>query len=86
VTNIRVVSVLSSAALFTVLTFLTPFLERIAGLTSHAAVLALFLFGAGLTVGGLIGGRFADQKSLLAIRVFLLLDAVVLLGFAVVAS
>lgn len=49
------VSMLSSAALFCVLTFLTPLLEHEAGLTPHGAALALFLFGAGLTVGGLAG-------------------------------
>ena len=58
------VSTLSSAALFTVLTFLTPLLEQEAGLTPHGAALALFVFGAGLTAGGLAGGRLADRDSL----------------------
>ena len=75
------VSMLSSAALFTVLTFLTPLLENQAGMTPHEAALALFLFGAGLTVGGLAGGRLADRNVLLAIRALLVADAVALAGF-----
>jgi DHA1 family inner membrane transport protein len=75
------VSMISSAALFTVLTFLTPLLEHEAGLTPHGAALALFLFGAGLTVGGLAGGRLADGRVLLAIRALLAADAIALVGF-----
>ena len=76
------VSMLTSAALFTVLTFLTPMLEREAGLSPHGATLALFLFGAGLTVGGLIGGRLADRNALLAIRGLLVADAIALVGLS----
>lgn len=72
------VSMLSSAALFAVLTFLTPLLEKESGLTPHGATLALFLFGAGLTVGGLLGGRLADRNTLTAMRVLLVADAVAL--------
>ena len=75
------VSTLSSAALFTVLTFLTPLLEHEAGLTPHGAASALFLFGAGLTIGGLAGGRLADGDVLLAIRALLAADAIALVGF-----
>ena len=78
------VSMLSSAALFTVLTFLTPLLEHEAGMTPHGAALALFLFGAGLTVGGVVGGRFGERHVLLAIRVLLVADAVALAGFGLV--
>jgi DHA1 family inner membrane transport protein len=76
------ISALSSAALFTVLTFLTPLLEKEAGLTPHGATLALFLFGAGLTVGGLAGGRLADRSALLALRVLLVVDAIALVGLS----
>ena len=76
------VSALSSAALFTVLTFLTPLLEKEAGLTPHGATLALFLFGAGLTVGGLVGGRLADRAVLFALRALLVADAIALAGLS----
>ena len=75
------VSTLSSAGLFTVLTFLTPMLEHEAGMTPHGAAVALFLFGAGLTAGGMVGGRFADRHALLALRALLAVDALALAGF-----
>lgn len=75
------VSMLTSAALFCVLTFLAPMLEQAAGLSPHGAALALFLFGAGLTAGGLVGGRFADRNGLRALRLLLVADAIVLLVF-----
>lgn len=80
------VSTITSAALFTVLTFLTPLLEKEAGTTPHGATLALFLFGGGLTIGGLIGGRFADRDSVLAIRVLLFADAIALVGLSLLLS
>ena len=72
------VSMLSSAALFAVLTFLTPLLEKETGLTPHGTTLALFLFGAGLTVGGLVGGRMADRNTLAAMHALLVADAIAL--------
>ena len=78
------VSTLSSAGLFSVLTFLTPLLEHEAGLTPHGAALALFLFGAGLAVGGLVGGRLADRDTLRAIRALLVADAIALAGLGFV--
>jgi MFS transporter, DHA1 family, inner membrane transport protein len=80
------VSILSSAALFTVLTFLTPLLEHEAKLTPHGAALALFVFGAGLTVGGLAGGRLADRNALLAIRALLAADAAALVVFGLLVG
>ena len=75
------VSMFTSVALFAVLTFLTPLLERETGLSPHGAALALFLFGAGLTVGGLVGGRVGEGRGVVAIRGLLVLDAVALVGF-----
>ena len=80
------ISTLSSAALFTVLTFLTPLLEHEAGLTPHGAALALFVFGAGLTVGGLAGGRLADRNAVVAIRWLLVVDALALALLGLVAQ
>jgi MFS transporter, DHA1 family, inner membrane transport protein len=78
------VSTLSSAALFTVLTFLTPLLEHETRLTPHAAAVTLFLFGAGLTAGGLVGGRLADRNALNAIVMLLFADAAALIFFGFV--
>jgi DHA1 family inner membrane transport protein len=68
------ISVLASASLFSVYTYITPLLEHVTGLTPQVVTYALLVFGAGLTVGNFIGGRLADWKlmpSLLAIMVVL---------------
>ena len=74
------VSMFTSVALFTVLTFVTPLLEHETALTPHGAALALFLFGAGLTVGGLVGGRLGEGRAVVAIRWLLVFDALALMG------
>ena len=54
------ISVLSSVSLFAVFTFITPLLEEVSGLTPHGVTWALLLFGLGITLGNLVGGRLAD--------------------------
>ena len=56
------ISVLSSVSLFSVFTYITPLLEQVSGLSPHAVTWALLLFGLGITLGNLIGGRLADWK------------------------
>lgn len=56
------VSTLASVSLFTVFTYITPLLEDVSGLTPGQVTGALLLFGVGLTVGNLIGGRLADKR------------------------
>ena len=79
-----IVSTLSSAGLFTALSFLTPLLERESGFTAHGAALGLLVFGIGLTAGGLIGGRFPERHSVFAIRTLLTVDALALVVFGLV--
>jgi DHA1 family inner membrane transport protein len=55
-------SVMASASLFSVFTYITPLLREVTGLTPKTAAAVLLLFGAGITVGNLIGGRLADWK------------------------
>jgi DHA1 family inner membrane transport protein len=56
-------SVLSSASLFSVFTYITPLLEDITGLTPHHVTFVLLLFGVGITIGNLVGGRLADWRQ-----------------------
>ncbi len=56
------VSTLASVSLFTVFTYITPLLEDVSGLTPTQVTGALLLFGVGLTVGNLVGGRLADKR------------------------
>jgi DHA1 family inner membrane transport protein len=68
------ISVLASASLFVVFTYITPLLETVTGLKPSAVTFALLVFGVGLTVGNLAGGRLADWRlmpSLLGIFVAL---------------
>lgn len=54
-------STVSSVALFCVFTYIAPILEIVTHLSPHAVTWALVLFGVGITVGNLVGGRYSDQ-------------------------
>jgi len=56
------ISVLSSASLFSVFTYITPMLETITQLSPPTVSWLLLLFGVGITVGNLLGGRLADWR------------------------
>ena len=56
------ISVLSSASLFSVFTYITPLLERVTRISPSAVTVALLIFGVGLTAGNAVGGRLADWK------------------------
>jgi DHA1 family inner membrane transport protein len=69
-----VISVLASASLFGVLTYITPILENVTRLSAGSVTLMLLLFGVGLTLGNLLGGRLGDWRlmpSLIGILVLL---------------
>ena len=61
------ISVLCSASLFSVFTYVTPMLETVTRLSPHAVSWLLLLFGAGITAGNLIGGRLADWRLMPAL-------------------
>ena len=70
------ISALVSASLFTVFTYITPMLEDVTGVSPHGVSIVLLLFGVGLTLGNVVGGRLADWKlmpSLIAILLALIL-------------
>lgn len=56
------ISVLVSASLFSVFTYITPILETVTGLSPRGITAVLLLFGCGITIGNLIGGRLADWR------------------------
>ncbi|MGI4953736.1 MAG: MFS transporter [Janthinobacterium lividum] len=58
------ISMLASVSLFSVFTYITPLLRQEAGLSPHAVTWTLLLFGVGLTIGNLVGGRLADWRLL----------------------
>jgi len=73
-------STLSSVSLFCVLTYIAPMLESVTRLTPHAVTWVLVIFGAGITVGNLIGGRFSDWKQLPTLLVGYAVLAVTFIG------
>ena len=64
---VLLLSTLSSVSLFCVLTYIAPMLEAITHLSPNTATWVLVLFGAGITVGNLLGGRLSDWRQLPAI-------------------
>jgi DHA1 family inner membrane transport protein len=58
------ISTLASVSMFSLFTYITPLLEDVTGLTPHGVTGALLGIGVGLTIGNLLGGRFADRNLL----------------------
>ncbi len=61
---VLVLSTLSSVALFCVFTYIAPMLEQVTRLSEHAVTWVLVVFGVGITVGTLVGGRLSDWKQI----------------------
>ncbi len=57
-------STLLSASMFCVFTYVAPILETVTHLSPHAVTWVLVIFGVGITLGNLVGGRLADWKQL----------------------
>ncbi|MGJ7489842.1 MFS transporter [Variovorax sp. ZT4R33] len=54
-------TVIGYAGVFVVFTFVQPLLNRLTGLTDGAVSAVLLLFGGGMAIGNLLGGRLADR-------------------------
>ena len=61
------ISVLASASMFSVFTYITPMLTDVTGITPRQVTYVLLLFGVGLTIGNYIGGRLGDWRLMPAI-------------------
>lgn len=64
---VLLLSMLSSVSLFCVLTYLAPMLEKVTHLSPDAVTWVLVLFGAGITIGNLLGGRLSDWRQIATI-------------------
>ena len=53
-------TVFGFGGVFVILTFIAPILGEVTGMSPNALTVALFVFGAGLTLGSTMGGRLAD--------------------------
>ncbi|PDQ22082.1 MFS transporter [Mesorhizobium sanjuanii] len=76
------ISALASASLFAVFTYIKPYLTDVSGLSTGAVTWVLLLFGGGMTIGNIVGGRLADWKLMPTVIGTLLMLALLLLGFA----
>ena len=74
------VTVVFMTGIFSIYTYIAPFLKQTTGLTGSAVAVVLFIFGAGATIGNLAAGSLADRIG--ATRVV----TTVLLGLAVIFS
>lgn len=65
-------TVLQSTGIFAVITFVQPLLTQAAGFEESMVSPILLLFGAGMIVGNLLGGRLADHRPTRAVLATLL--------------
>lgn len=75
------ISTLCSASLFTVFTYITPILRDITGIAPTGVTWILLIFGVGLTIGSLLGGKLASFNMMKSLLWLLVSIVVVLLLF-----
>lgn len=75
-------TVMSSTAMFTVFTYITPILQQETGASIGFVTAMLVVYGVGLTVGNWLGGRFADRSVDRTLIVTLASLAALLVAFA----
>ena len=80
------ISTMCSVSLFSVFTYITPLLETETHISAHGVSIALLLFGVGLTLGNLLGGRLADWRLMPAVMVLFAALVPVLLLFREVSG
>lgn len=56
------IGALGNASLFTVFTYIASLLEQVTGFAEHSVTWILVLFGCGVTIGNIVGGKLADWK------------------------
>jgi DHA1 family inner membrane transport protein len=54
-------TVLGSAAMFTVFTYIAPILQHVTNVSANTVTATLVIYGVGLTIGNALGGHFADR-------------------------
>lgn len=79
------VVVFGFAATFSFYSYIQPLLTEVSGYTPMAATILLALFGTGMTVGTVLGGRLADRSPMKTLYVFLSALALLLTAFLVTA-
>ncbi|CAM5554408.1 MULTISPECIES: MFS transporter [Streptomyces] len=78
-------TVLGYGGVFAAITYITPMMTRVAGYTEGAVTWLLVLFGVGMFLGNLLGGKFADRALMPMLFTTLAALAAVLLLFTATA-
>ncbi|MEV6898632.1 MFS transporter [Amycolatopsis sp. NPDC051372] len=78
-------TILGFGGVFASFTYIAPMMTEVAGLPSSAVSWLLVLFGVGLVLGNLVGGKFADRALMPTLYTVLIALAVVLAVFAFTA-
>ncbi|SFW73382.1 MFS transporter [Amycolatopsis australiensis] len=76
---------LGFAGVFASFTYIAPMMTEVAGFSGGAVTWLLVLFGGGLFVGNLLGGKAADRKLMPSLYVILAALAIVLVAFVFTA-
>nr|WP_315187060.1 MFS transporter [uncultured Albidiferax sp.] len=79
-------SMLASASMFTMFTYITPILRDVTGIAPQNVSYVLLLCGVGLTIGNLLGGRLADWRLMPSLMCIFAAIAVVLAAFSVTSQ
>ncbi|WP_410770417.1 MFS transporter [Fontibacillus sp. BL9] len=72
------IGALGNTSLFAVFTYIAPLLQQITGFAEHSVTWILVIFGFGVTLGNMVGGRLADWKLMPSLLGLYLMVAVVL--------
>ncbi|MGN7358223.1 MFS transporter [Paenibacillus sp. SAF-054] len=64
---ILLASAIGNSSLFAVFTYIAPLLEQVTGFQEHSVTWILVLFGIGVTLGNIAGGKLADWKLMPAV-------------------
>lgn len=75
-------TVFFAAAMFALFSYIAPLLLQVTGITDRGVSWTLFLIGAGLTVGNILGGKLADWKVSFSLILSFVLIAVFSLLFS----
>lgn len=78
-------TVLGFSGVFAVFTYIAPLLTDVAGFSVKSVSPILLLFGAGLILGNIVGGKWADKNLNIALIGSLIALTVVLAGFGIFA-
>jgi DHA1 family inner membrane transport protein len=76
-------TILGFGGVFVVFTYIAPILEQVTGFSPQAVAPILVLFGVGLAIGNVLGGKIADRSVRFALVIIFIALVIVMLTFSV---